>query len=136
MSNSKCQADSKMNWSKVETPQALSINLCAAVVENGFFFLFLPIIIRRHTADFLAREFDFLFRRGEQICKFPTLYVGIQSHCISFKWWTISISVIHNIHSCAGIVDFISKKKLKVYEPDEIYIYNIIFGFGSFINLN
>ena len=33
--------------------------LGAAAVENGIF-LFLPIIIRRHTADFLAREFDFL----------------------------------------------------------------------------
>ena len=75
------------------------------------FFLFLPIIIRRHTADFLAREFDFLFRRGEQICKFPTLYVGMQSHCMSVKCRAISISAIHN--SCAGIVVIISKNKDK-----------------------
>ena len=75
--------------------------------RKWIFFLFLPIIIRRHTADFLAREFDFLFRRGEQICKFPTLYVGIQSHCISVMWLAISFSAIQNIHSCAGMI-FIS----------------------------
>ena len=38
-SNSKRHTDSKMNSSEVETPQALSINLCAAVVENGIFFV-------------------------------------------------------------------------------------------------
>ena len=90
------------------------------------FFLFLPIIIRRHTADFLAREFDFLFRRGEQICKFPTLYVGMQSNCISVMWWAISISAIHNIHSCAGIIVCVSKNQFKLYEPAK-YTFKAIF---------
>ena len=134
--NSKCQADSKMNWSKVETPQALSINLCAAVVENGIFFCSSLLLFEDTQRTFWHVNLIFSSEEENKYANFPTLYVGIQSHCISFKWWTISISVIHNIHSCAGIVDFISKKKLKVYEPDEIYIYNIIFGFGSFINLN
>ena len=110
--NSKCHTDSKMHWSKVETPQALSINLCAAVVENGIF-LFLPIIIRRHTADFLAREFDFLYIRGEQICKFPTL--DVQSHCISVMQWAISISAMPNINICAGTRVVISKNKYLFY---------------------